>query len=47
MLKSGGSQFPVEQAKIAGADLTNKETILAVVERFNFLVDELEKTLTN
>lgn len=46
MLKSGGSDFPVEQAKLAGADLTKKETILAVIERFNFLVDELEKVLT-
>src|SRR5690554_2248443 len=46
MLKSGGSKFPVDQAREAGADLTEKETILAVVERFNYLVDELEKVLT-
>ncbi|VEU81174.1 oligoendopeptidase F [Haploplasma axanthum] len=46
MLKSGGSDFPVNQAKLAGADLTDKETFRAVIKRFNFLVDELEKTLT-
>ncbi len=45
MLKSGGSDFPVNQAKLAGADLTNKETFMAVINRFENLVDELEKTL--
>ena len=45
LLKSGGSDYPVEQAKKAGADLTNKETFMAVIKRFNQLVDELEKTL--
>ncbi len=47
MLKSGGSDYPVNQAKAAGADLTNKETYLAVVKRFNELIDELEKLLEN
>ncbi|HHW79408.1 MAG TPA: oligoendopeptidase F [Acholeplasmataceae bacterium] len=46
MLKSGGSDFPVNQAKLAGADLTNKETFMAVINRFESLVNELEKTLT-
>lgn len=46
MLKSGGSDFPVNQAKLAGADLTNKDTFNAVINRFESLVDELEKTLT-
>lgn len=45
MLKSGGSDYPVNQAKDAGADLTDKETFLAVVKRFNELIDELEKLL--
>ncbi|MCK9235956.1 MAG: oligoendopeptidase F [Acholeplasmataceae bacterium] len=45
LLKSGGSDYPVEQAKLAGADLTQKETFTAVIRRFNQLVDELEKTL--
>ncbi len=47
MLKSGGSEYPVIQAKNAGADLTKKETYLAVVKRFNELIDELEKLLEN
>lgn len=46
LLKSGGSDFPVNQAKDAGADLTTKDPYLAVIKRFNFLVDELEKALT-
>ena len=45
LLKSGGSDYPVNQAKKAGADLTKKETFMAVIDRFNQLVDELEKTL--
>ncbi len=47
MLKSGGSEYPVIQAKNAGADLTKKETYLAVVKRFNELIDELENLLEN
>lgn len=45
LLKSGGSDYPVNQAAKAGADLTNKETFMAVIERFNMLIDELEKVL--
>lgn len=45
MLKSGGSDYPVNQATAAGADLTKKETFTAVVRRFNELIDELEKLL--
>lgn len=45
MLKAGGSDYPVEIAKVAGADLTDKSTFEAVITRFNFLIDELEKTL--
>ena len=46
LLKSGGSKYPVDQAKAAGADLTTKAPYLAVIDRFNYLVDELEKALT-
>jgi oligoendopeptidase F len=46
LLKSGGNAYPVEQAAKAGADLTVKETFMAVIERFAQLVDELEKTLS-
>ena len=47
LLKSGGSDFPVNQAKLAGADLTKKETFEAVVYRFNQLIDLLEAILEN
>jgi len=46
LLKSGGSDYPVNQAKEAGADLSTEAPYLAVIERFNFLVAELEKALT-
>lgn len=45
LLKSGGSDFPVNQAKNAGADLTDQKTFLAVINRFNDLLDQLEKVL--
>jgi len=46
LLKSGGNDYPVEQLKIAGADLTKKETILAVIRQLDEQVDELEKLLS-
>ena len=45
LLKSGGSKYPVEQAKDAGVDFTKKETFMAVIERMDMLVAELEKLL--
>jgi oligoendopeptidase F len=45
LLKSGGSDYPVNQTALAGADLTNKETFMAVIKRFNELIDQLEKVL--
>lgn len=45
MLKSGGTDYPVDLAKLAGADLTNKDSFLAVVDRLNSLIDELELEL--
>lgn len=45
LLKSGGSDYPVNQAAKAGADLTDKKTFKAVINRFNALIDELEKVL--
>ena len=45
LLKSGGSKYPVEQAKEAGVDFTKKDAYLAVVERLDVLVAELEKLL--
>ena len=45
LLKSGGNNYPVEQLKLAGADLTQKETILAVIRQLDEQVDELEELL--
>ena len=45
LLKSGGSKYPIDQAKDAGVDFTQKETFMAVVERMDTLVAELEALL--
>ena len=45
LLKAGGSDYPVKEALAAGVDFTKEETFMAVVERMNELVDELEKVL--
>lgn len=45
LLKSGGDDYPVQQVKKAGVDLTTKDTFLAVVNRLNSLLDELEVAL--
>ena len=45
LLKSGGSKYPVEQVMEAGVDFTKKDAYMAVVERMDQLVEELEKLL--
>lgn len=45
LLKAGGSKYPVDEAKDAGVDFTKEETYMAVVERLEYLVDELEKLI--
>jgi len=45
LLKSGGSDYPVKQLEAAGVDLTTEEAFLAVINRINELVDELEVVL--
>jgi oligoendopeptidase F len=45
LLKSGGSDYPVELVKKAGVDLTTKEPFLAVANRLETLLDELELAL--
>jgi oligoendopeptidase F len=45
LLKSGGNNYPVEQLKMAGADLTKSETVLAVINQLSDLVDSLESVL--
>jgi len=47
MLKTGGSLYPVDEAKIAGADLTKKESFQAVVTRMESLLDQLEVLLND
>jgi len=41
LLKSGGSEYPVDQLKKAGVDLTKKDAFLAVSNRLSELVDQL------
>lgn len=45
LLKAGGSDYPINEVKAAGVDLTTKEPFYAVVKRLETLVDELEKAL--
>ena len=45
LLRSGGNDYPVNQVKKAGVDLTTKEPFKAVVNRLNKLLDELEVAL--
>lgn len=45
LLKSGGSKYPIDEALEAGVDFTHEETFMAVVDRMEYLVDELEKLL--
>jgi oligoendopeptidase F len=41
----GGSDFPVDEVKKAGVDLTAEETYESVTNRMEELVDELEVLL--
>jgi len=45
LLKSGGNDYPVEQLKKAGVDLTKPESFTAVTEELNRLLDLLEEEL--
>ncbi len=47
LLKSGGSDHPMNQLKKAGVDLTKTETIEAVSKDMNALLDILEKEMGN
>jgi oligoendopeptidase F len=44
-LKSGSSKYPIEVLKDAGVDMNSPEPIIAVVNRMNLLMDEMEKLL--
>ena len=45
MLKSGGSDYPIEEVKLAGVDLTKKDAFLSVTSYMDELVNQLEKLL--
>lgn len=45
LLRSGGSKYPIDQAREAGIDFSKKDTFMAVVRRLDELVDLLEKEL--
>lgn len=44
-LKSGGSNYPIELLKEAGIDMTTSAPLEATIERFNELLDMLEKEI--
>ncbi len=44
-LSSGGSDSPVELLKIAGVDLTKKETFESAMQTFKFYIEEFEKLI--
>ena len=45
LLRSGGNDYPMEQLKKAGVDLSQPDTVGAVVEQLNGLVTRLEQEL--
>lgn len=47
LLKSGGNDYPMEQLKKAGVDLSQPETIQAIVDQLSDLVTRLEGELAN
>ena len=47
LLKSGGSDYPVEQLKEAGVDMTKPEAVKAVIDQMENLVNRYEKELKN
>ena len=45
LLKSGGSDYPMELLKTAGVDLTQPETFQAVIDQVDQMVTRLEQEL--
>ncbi|MCF7824020.1 MAG: oligoendopeptidase F [Candidatus Marinimicrobia bacterium] len=45
LLKSGGSDYPVDQLKKAGVDMTQPDAVQAVMDQLTNLVDQYEKEL--
>jgi oligoendopeptidase F len=46
LLRSGGNDYPMDQLKRAGVDLSQPGTVLAIVNQLDDLVTRLEKELT-
>jgi len=46
-LKAGSSQYPIDVLKTAGVDMTSPKPILAVVNKMNELLDQMEELLEN
>jgi len=44
-LKSGSSEYPIEELKEAGVDMTTPEPILATIQTFSDLLDQMETLL--
>ncbi len=44
-LKAGSSKYPIDVLKEAGVDMTSPETVMAVVNRMNELLDKMEALL--
>ena len=42
-LKTGGSDYPIQELKIAGVDMNKKEVIESAIDMFNNIIDEFEK----
>ena len=42
-LKSGGSDYPIDELKIAGIDVTKKEVVESAIKMFENLIDKFEK----
>lgn len=44
-LKAGSSDYPIEVLKAAGVDMTTKEPVLAALDQFEAVLDEMESLL--
>ena len=45
LLRSGGNDHPMEQLKKAGVDLSQPDTVSAIIEQLDTLVTRLEQEL--
>ena len=46
-LKTGGSDYPVSELKIAGVDMNSSEVIKSALDMFNDTMDEFTKEYNN